>query len=97
MEGVFDNVIQKKGRFCITREDQLLLYVKREGRAGKSYVICVLEKRFTLLNNRNKLMISILAGYITEVIGRSKVDTALSMSTYKARTLCINMSKIWTH
>lgn len=94
MEGIFDHVIQNKGRFCITREDQLLLYVKGKGEIGKNRVIYTLEMSFTLLNKRNELMISALIECAAESIRGSIVYTALSISTRKAKSLYINVRKI---
>lgn len=36
VEEIFDHVIQNKDKLCITRKDQLLLYVKGEGRVRKN-------------------------------------------------------------
>ncbi len=97
MERIFDHVIQNKGRLYITREDQLLLYVRGEERVEKSCMIYALEMSFTLLNRRNELMISVPTRYVAKSIGRSMVHIALRISTYKAQSLYTNVSGIWTH
>lgn len=97
VERIFDYVIQNKGKLCVTREDQLLLYMRGEGRVGKSYVIYALEMTFTLLNRKNKLMISSLTGCLAEGIGGNTIHTALSISICKAKSLYTNVSRIWTH
>ncbi len=94
VEKIFDYIIRNKGRLCVTREDQLLLYMRGEGRVGKSRVIYALEMSFTLLNRRNKLMISLPTGCLAEGIGGSTMYTALSISTRKAKSLCTNVSGI---
>lgn len=42
-------------------------------------------------------MILMLIGYAAEDIGESTMHTALSISTCKAKSLCINISGIWTY
>lgn len=59
-------------------------------------MIYVLEMGFTLLGKRNKLMLSASTGCVAKSIGRSKVYTALSINTYKSKSLYTNMSKILT-
>ncbi|WP_375449089.1 AAA family ATPase [uncultured Nostoc sp.] len=97
VEGVLDHVIRNKGRLCVTREDQLLLYVRGEGGVGKSRVIHALEMGFTLLDRRNELMLSAPTGYAAEGIGGSTVHTALSISTRNIKSSSTNVSAIWTH
>lgn len=94
LEGIFDHVIQNKGRLYVTREDQLLLYVRGEGRVGKDRIIHVLEMSFTLLNRGNELMISASTRFAAEGIKESTVHLALSISTYKVKSLCTNISGI---
>lgn len=94
---MFDHVIQNKDKLCITKEDQLLLYVKVEKRVKKIREIHILEMDFTLLNKKNGLMISVLTGCAVEGIGKSMVYIALSISTCKAKSSCTNISKILTH
>lgn len=94
VKGVVDHVIKNKGRLCVTRDNQLLLYVKGERGIGKSLVINVLEIGFALLDKRNKLVFSVLIGYTSEDIGRSIVYTALSINTYKIKSLSTNISGI---
>lgn len=60
VERILDHVIRKKDRLFVTREDQLLLYVREERGFRKIRVIFTLEIDFTLLNRRNGLMISVL-------------------------------------
>lgn len=67
------------------------------GGVGKDYIIYMLEMGFTLLNKKNKLMISTISRYAAKGIRRSIIHTALIISTYKANSLCINVSKIWAH
>ena len=97
LEKVFDHVIQIKRRLCIMRKDQLLLYIKGEGNVRKSCVIHVLEMRFTLLARRNELMLVALMQCAAEGIEESTVYTVLSINTCKAKSLCINISKIWMY
>ncbi len=97
MEGVFDHLIENKDRLCVTREDQLLLYVRGERGVGKSRVIHALEMGFTLLNRRNELMISAPTKCAAGGIRGSMVHTALKISTHKTKSLCTNVSGIWTH
>lgn len=60
----------------------------------KSRVIYVLEMGFTLLNKRNKLIISALIRYAAEGIEGSTVNSALSINTYKTKSSYINVSGI---
>ena len=57
LKGIFDYVIRNESRLCVTREDQLLPYMKGEGEVGKSYIIHLLEISFTLLNKKNEFLI----------------------------------------
>lgn len=69
MEKNFNYVIQNKYKLGITREDQLLLYVKGKKKVKKSYMIYTLEMDFTLLNRRNNLaVISVLIKYAAKPI-----------------------------
>ncbi len=86
-EGIFDYIIQNNCRLYIRREDQLLLYVRREGGVGKTRVIYVLKIDFTLLNRRNELIILVLTGYTAEGIGGSIVYIAFNISICKAKSL----------
>ncbi len=97
MKGIFDHVIRNKDRLCITRKDQVLLYVRGEEGVRKSHVIHVLEIGSTLLNRRNELMISVPTGCVTKSIGGSMMYTALSISTCRAKSSYIIVSGIWTH
>lgn len=97
VEGIFDHIIRNKNRFCVTKEDQLLLYVKGEGGVEKSCIIYALKMGFTLLNRRNGLMILALIRCATEGRGGSTVYITLSISTHKAKILYTNISRIWTH
>ena len=97
VEGILDYVIKNKGRLCITRENQLLLYVKGEKGVGKSRVINALKMGFALLDRRNNLVLSAPTGCATEGIGESTVYTALSINTRKTKSLSTNISGIWIH
>lgn len=66
-------MIRNKDRLCITREAQVLVYIKVEGAVGKSCVINVWEMCFILLNKKNEFMILALIRCATESIGDSKV------------------------
>lgn len=94
IEEIFDHIIQNKDRLYITREDQLLLYVRGERGIGKNCVIYGLEMGFTLLNRRNELIISALIGCAVEDREGSMVHTVLSISTHKTKSLCTNVSRI---
>lgn len=50
VESVFDYVIWNIAKLYVIREDQMLLYVKREEKVGKSGMIYIWEIDFTLLN-----------------------------------------------
>lgn len=97
VEGVLDHVIQNKGRLCVTREDQLLLYARGEGGVRKSHMIHALEMGFTLLDRRNELILSALTGCAAEDIRGSTMHTALSISTRNVKNSSTNVSAIWTH
>ena len=97
IERVLDHIIQIQGRFCVTREDQLLLYIRREEGVGKSYVIHALGMGFTLLDRRNGLMLAALTRCAAKSIKGGTVHTALSISTCKAKSSCTNISGIGTH
>lgn len=94
VKGILDHVIKNKGRLCITRENQLLLYVRGERDMRKSRVINVLEMGFALLDTRNELVLSAPTGCAAESIGGSIIHTALSINTRKIKSLSINISGI---
>lgn len=84
-------------RLCITRKDQLLLYVRREEYVAKSCVIHALKIEFTLLDKRNELMFLVPTGYAAEDIRRRTVYIAVSISTCNVKSLSTNVNAIWTH
>lgn len=96
VEGVLDYVIRKKEKLCITRKDQLLLYIWKQRDIGKSCVIYILKMSFTLLDKKNELILLALTGYIIKAIRRNMMYTVLSISTCKAKSLCIYVSRIVT-
>lgn len=66
--------------------------MRSKRRVGKSYVIHTLEISFTLLNKKNKFMISAPTECVAESIGRNIVHIALNISNHKAKSLYINIS-----
>lgn len=70
IKGLFDHVTQNKSRLCVTKEDQLLLYVRRKRGVGKYCIIYALEFDFILLNRKNEFIISALIGYAVNGIVR---------------------------
>ena len=94
MEGVFNHVIPIKEKLCVTREDELLLYIKEEKGLRKSCMIYAQEMGFTLLDKRNEIMLAIPTKCTAEGIKRNTVDTGLSISIRKTKSLCINVSAI---
>lgn len=94
IKDIFNCVIQNKGQLCITREDQLLLYVKREIKVVKSRKIYKLEIGFILLNKRNEPMIFVLIKYAVKGIRKIIVHTALSINICKIKRLYNNVSGI---
>lgn len=54
----------------------------------------MLEIGFILLSKRNELIILALIRYIIENIRKNTIHIALSIKTYKARSLYINISGI---
>ena len=97
MKKVLDQVIRNKKRLCVTRENQLLLYIRGEVGVGKSCMIYMLEIGFILLDKRNELMLSAPTRCAAEDIRRSTVHIALSISIYNVKSLSTNVSAIWTH
>lgn len=61
--------------------------MKGEGKIGKCCVIHMLEMDFTFLNKRNEFIISTLTGCVAKDIRKSIVYTALSINTYKIKSL----------
>lgn len=51
---------------------------------------------FILLDRKNKLKLLVSIRCATENIEGNMVNTTLSINTCKAKSLCINMSGIWT-
>lgn len=60
----------------LQREDQLLLYMRKKEKVGKSYIIYMLEISFTLLNKKNELIILASTECLAEGIRKSIVHTA---------------------
>lgn len=81
-------------RLCITRGDQLLLYIKRGKGVKKCRVIYALEITFILLDKNNEPMLSASTGCAVEGIGGNTVLTAFSISTCNIKSLSTNMSRI---
>lgn len=94
LKGVLDHVIQNKGRLCITRKDQFLLYIRGEKGVEKSHVIYALEIGFTLLDKKNELMLSTSMKNIAEDIRKSMMHIILNISTCNLKILSINVSGI---
>lgn len=69
--------------------------MRREGEIRKNYVIHTLEIDFTLQNKRNKFINSVLTECLTKNIGGSIIYITLNISTYKVKSLYINIRGIW--
>lgn len=74
-----------------------MLYIRREKDIGKSHEIYALKMRFVLLNKRNELVFLAPTRCAAKSIGESIIYTALSINTHKAKSLSINISKLYTH
>ena len=96
VEEILDHVIQTKGKACLRREDQLLLYIRGEGGVGKSRVVKALELGFALLNRRAELIITAPTGCAAESIGGSTVHTALKINTRRANDNVSKIGSLWT-
>ena len=94
---VLNHIIKNKKKLYVTRENHLLLYVRKEGGVGKSHMINALEMGFALLNRRNELVLSASTGCTAKGIGRSNVYRALKINTCKTKSLSTNISGIWTN
>lgn len=64
---------------------------------GKSGVIHILEIAFTLLNKKKKLMILVPIRCAAENIKNCMMHITLSINTCRVKSLCTNISGIWTH
>lgn len=71
--------------------------MRKDEKLGKNHVIYILKIWFILLNKKNELIILASTRYAIKGIGKNIVHTALSISTYKAKSLYTNISKIWTY
>lgn len=85
----FNHVIQNKKRLCITRKNQLLLYIKQEKSIEKRYVVYTLEMKFILPNKKNELMLLVLIKYAIKDIKMSMMYISLSINTCKNKSLYI--------
>lgn len=94
MKVVFHYLIRNKGRLCVIREDQLLLYVREEEKVEKSCIIHILEIGFTFLNKKNELIVIVATRCAAKSIRGSIMHIALNINTYKARSSHTNVSGI---
>lgn len=86
MKEILDYIIRNKSRLCVTKENQLLLYIEEERGVRKSCVIYVLEMDFILLDRKNQLMLSAPTRCAAEDKIGSTVHITLSISTYKVKS-----------
>ena len=80
VERVLDHMIQAQTRLCVSRENQLFLYVRGEKGVGKSQVIKALQLRFLLLKQSHKLAILASTEVAANNIDGSTIHTALSIN-----------------
>lgn len=80
VEQVFQTIIDSKGKQCINRDSQMLLYVRGEGDVGKSRVIKTIKIRFSLLCRRPELVITALTGAAATNIGGATIYAALDIN-----------------
>lgn len=79
VEGILDHTIKFKRKMFLDSGEQLLIYIKGEGRVGKSRVVKVIKIGFILLSRRKELVISAPTSFVVNDIGRSIVYTALGI------------------
>lgn len=72
----------------------MLLYIKRERNIRKSCIIYALEMGFVLSDRKNELVFSVSIKCTAKNIRKSNVYIALSINTYKSKSLCINISRL---
>lgn len=77
---ILDYIIKNKKRMYLDSNQQLLIYVRDEGRVGKSRIVKVIKIGFTLLGKRKELVISALTRFIANGISRSTIHTALRVN-----------------
>ncbi len=79
VEGILDHAIKFKGKIFLDSREQILIYIRVEGRVGKSRVMKVIEMGFILLSRRKELVISAPTGSAANGIVGSIVHTALGV------------------
>lgn len=79
VKGILDHTIKFKRKMFLDSGEQLLIYIKGEGRVGKSRIVKVIEIDFILLSRRKELVISAPTSFVVNDIDRSIVYTALGM------------------
>lgn len=72
----------------------MLLYIRDEGRVGKSCVVKAIELGFSLLKRRQKLMIAAPTGAAASNIGGNTIHAALSIKTPGQKAS--HLSNTWT-
>lgn len=82
VEQVFQTIIDSKGKQCINKDSQMLLYVRGEGGVGKSRVIKIIKIRFSLLYQKPELVITALTGAAATNIGGATIHAALDINDY---------------
>lgn len=65
--------MKKKRKKQFELNQQLLIYIKRESGIGENKVVKAIKIGFTLLNKRNKLVVSIFIGFIVNKIGQNTI------------------------
>ncbi len=77
---ILDYAIKFKRKMFFDSREQLLKYIRGEGRVGKGRVVKAIEMGFILLSRRKELVISASTGSTANSIGRSTVHSTLDIN-----------------
>lgn len=77
VKAILDDVVKNKNKIYLDLDQQLLIYIKNEGKVGKIKVIQTIEIRFTFLGRRKKLEISASTIFVAYSIKKNMVHIAL--------------------
>ena len=96
VEGIMRHVISFTDKPPSTDlSNQMLVYVRRTGRVGKSRVIKAVEKEFSLLHRREELLITAPTGAAASGIGGSTVHAAMGIKIPGKHSTAVN-TNAWT-
>ena len=97
IKNFLDHAIKNMRKMYLYIDQQMLIYIRIEGRVEKNRVVKAIEIKFTLLGKRKKLVISALTSFAANEIGKNIVYTTLKVSNRIKKNHWVKISVQWLY